>query len=184
MKGNYSSSDKLELDLSFTSLSVADLEVNVDDVTINLMKNSCLWLVDIANWISFIQSDQKLLCHTVIRNARKISLGLELTNDNKISELNQNWRGQFKSTDVLSFPIIDGLSFVPRDECIELGDIVISVPTAIRQAKENNIDLARELRWLASHGFLHLLGWEHCDEVSLNLMLLTQEQLLDLRGIL
>ena len=111
MKGNFSSSDKLELDLSFASLSVDELEINVDDQTINLMKNSCLWSVDIANWISFIQSDQELQCHTVIRNARKISLGLELTNDNKISELNQNWRGQFKSTDVLSFPIIDGLSF-------------------------------------------------------------------------
>ena len=184
MKGNCISSDKLELDLSFNSLSVSELEVNVDDETTDLMNTSCLWLVDIADWISFIQADQKLQCHTVIRNARKISLGLELTNDNKISELNQNWRGQFTSTDVLSFPIIDGLSFMPNHECIEIGDIVISVSTAIRQAKENNIDLARELRWLASHGLLHLLGWDHCDEVSLNQMLSTQEQLLDLKGIL
>ncbi len=184
MKGNYISSDKLELDLSFTSLSVAELEVNVDDETINLMRNSCLWVVDITNWISFIQANQKMQCHSVIRNARKISLGLELTNDNRIYELNQNWRGQLKSTDVLSFPMIDGLSFVPNQECIELGDIVISLSTAIRQAKENNIDLARELRWLASHGLLHLLGWDHSDEESLKQMLSTQEQLLDLRGIL
>ena len=65
-----------------------------------------------------------------------------------------------------------------------MGDIVISVPTAIRQAKDNKIDLFRELRWLATHGLLHLLGWDHSDEVSLNKMLLIQEQLLDLRGIL
>ena len=70
------------------------------------------------------------------------------------------------------------------NEFLELGDIVISVPTAIRQAKDNNVDLFRELRWLATHGLLHLLGWDHCDQESLAQMLVTQEQLLDLRGIL
>ena len=65
-----------------------------------------------------------------------------------------------------------------------MGDIVISVPTAIRQAKENNAELFRELRWLASHGLLHLLGWDHSDEEGLNQMLSIQEQLLDIRGIL
>ena len=75
-----------------------------------------------------------------------------------------------------------GSFFVPGSECIELGDIVISVPTAIKQAKDNNVDLLRELRWLASHGLLHLLGWDHCDQESLTQMLITQEQLLDLRG--
>ena len=80
--------------------------------------------------------------------------------------------------------MIDETSFCVSHECIELGDIVISVPTAIRQARENNIDLFRELRWLATHGLLHLLGWDHSDEESLNNMLLNQEQLLDLSVIL
>ena len=99
-------------------------------------------------------------------------------------DLNHAWLGQSKTTDVLSFPIIDETFFGVSNECIELGDIVISVPTAIRQAKDNNADLFRELRWLATHGLLHLLGWDHSDEESLNKMLLIQEQLLDIRGIL
>ena len=97
-----------------------------------------------------------------------------------ILDLNQAWLGQSKSTDVLSFPIIDETFFDVSNECIELGDIVISVPTAIRQAKDNKIDLFRELRWLATHGLLHLLGWDHGDEESLEKMLLIQEQLIDL----
>jgi len=111
-------------------------------------------------------------------------LGLELTNDEKILDLNHAWLGQSKSTDVLSFPIIDETSFVVMNEWIELGDIVISAPTAIRQAKDNKADVSRELRWLATHGLLHLLGWDHNDEESLNKMLLIQEQLLDIGGIL
>ena len=95
--------------------------------------------------------------------------------------MNNAWLGKSKSTDVLSFPIIDETFFVAASECIELGDIVISVPTAIKQAKDNNVDLLRELRWLASHGLLHLLGWDHCDQESLTQILITQEQLLGLR---
>ena len=130
------------------------------------------------------ESNEEFYCPAVVRNASKLSLGLELTNDKKISDLNHVWLGQSKSTDVLSFPIIDETSFVLSSEAIELGDIVISVPTAIRQAKENNVDFFRELRWLVTHGLLHLLGWDHNDEESLKKMLLMQEQLLDVRGIL
>lgn len=63
-------------------------------------------------------------------------------------------------------------------EPLELGDIVISVETAARQAGEHGHDLARELLFLASHGLLHLLGWDHPDEASLAAMLARQEALL------
>ena len=184
MKNTLSNSFKFDLDLSFVSFPIDELEVCIDSQTKELLKSSCLWKVEISNWISFIQNNEQLICPQIVRDASKVSLGLELTNDKKISELNHVWLGKLKSTDVLSFPIIDELSFPLIHDTIELGDIVISVPTAIRQAKENNVNLFKELRWLATHGFLHLLGWDHSDEGSLNQMLLTQEQLLDLRGIL
>jgi probable rRNA maturation factor len=63
-------------------------------------------------------------------------------------------------------------------EPLELGDIVISVETAARQAPEHGHSLERELLFLASHGLLHLLGWDHPDEASLAAMLAQQEQLL------
>ena len=175
---------QLNIDLSFISYPFQDLDICLESESINLMKNPSFWNQEIASWIRFIQSNEQFKCPKIVRFASKLSLGLELTNDKKISDLNNTWLGQSKSTDVLSFPIIDETSFVFSSESIELGDIVISVPTAIRQAKENNVDLFRELRWLATHGLLHLLGWDHDDEESLNKMLLVQEQLLDVRGIL
>ncbi|WP_257473274.1 rRNA maturation RNase YbeY [Prochlorococcus marinus] len=179
-----SNSYELDIDLSFTPFPVQDLDVVVNGETLELMKNSSQWNKEITRWIRFIKVNKEFKCPKIVRNASQLSLGLELTNDKKILDLNQSWLGKAKSTDVLSFPIIDETSFGVSDECIELGDIVISVPTAIRQAKENNVDLYRELRWLAVHGLLHLLGWDHSNEESLNTMLLNQEQLLDLGAIL
>tara|TARA_Y100001968_G_C19201628_1_gene640267 strand:+ start:128 stop:682 length:555 start_codon:yes stop_codon:yes gene_type:complete len=175
---------KNDIDLSFTPFPIQDLDVFVDRDTLELMENSNKWINEICNWIRFIQVNEALKCPKVVRNSSQFSLGLELTNDKKIFDLNHTWLGQSKTTDVLSFPIIDETSFGVNNERIELGDIVISVPTAIRQAKDNNAELLRELRWLVTHGLLHLLGWDHSDEESLNKMLFIQEQLLNIRGIL
>ncbi len=184
MENYLTSSCKLDIDLSFTPFPVHDLDAFVNNETLELLKNSNQWNIEIASWIKFIQLNEALKCPKIVRNAFQFSLGLELTNDKKIFDLNHVWLGKSKSTDVLSFPIIDETSFALSNQCIELGDIVISVPTAIRQAKENNVDLFRELQWLATHGLLHLLGWDHLDDENLKKMLVIQEQLLDLRGIL
>ena len=183
MENFSTSSSKLDVDLSFTPFPVQDLDVFVNSESLELMKNPSQWIEEIGSWIRFIQVNSEFKCPEIVLNASQFSLGLELTNDKKILDLNHIWLGQAKSTDVLSFPILDETSFFISSECIELGDIVISLPTARRQAKENNVDLFREIRWLASHGLLHLLGWDHFDEESLTQMLITQEQLLDLRGI-
>tara|TARA_Y100001968_G_scaffold279967_1_gene276203 strand:- start:6 stop:560 length:555 start_codon:yes stop_codon:yes gene_type:complete len=184
MENFLTKSSKLEVDLSFTPFPVQDLDVFVNSDSLELIINQSQWIEEIGRWIRFIQINSKIKCPEIVLNASKFSLGLELTNDKKILELNHAWLGQSKSTDVLSFPIIDETFFGASNECVELGDIVISVPTAIRQAKDNNADLYRELRWLATHGLLHLLGWDHGDEESLHKMLLIQEQLLNIRGIL
>ena len=178
------SATQLDVDLSFTPYPVKDLDFFVNSETLELMKNPSKWIEDMARWIRFIQVNSALKCPEIVRKASQLSLGLELTDDKKILDLNHTWLGQSKSTDVLSFPIIDETFSGVSSEFIELGDIVISVPTALRQAENNNNDLFRELRWLATHGLLHLLGWDHADDDSLEQMLLIQEQLLDIRGIL
>jgi probable rRNA maturation factor len=115
------------------------------------------------------------------------SLGLSLVDDEAISALNNDWRNQPGPTDVLAFAARDeGPGQTPpmplpdsaRPEPLELGDIVISVETASRQAAEHGNDLQEELRFLASHGLLHLLGWDHPDPASLAAMLARQEALL------
>ena len=131
-------------------------------------------------------------------------LGLSLVGDAEIADLNGTWRQQDQPTDVLAFaaqdegadglpplpplpqlppahpPTGDGQGALASWEPLELGDIVISLETAARQAGDHGNSLERELLFLASHGLLHLLGWDHPDEASLAAMLARQEQLLDL----
>jgi probable rRNA maturation factor len=116
------------------------------------------------------------------------SLGLLITDDPSIAVLNDEWRQQEGPTDVLAFAAQEAplppcaLAELGADEPLELGDIVISLETAARQAQDHDHPLEWELRFLASHGLLHLLGWDHPDAPSLERMLARQEQLLAREG--
>lgn len=107
---------------------------------------------------------------------------LRLTDDAEIQQLNAQFRHRDQPTDVLSFAALEVEQ--PRlpgsDLPLELGDIIISVPTAQQQADTATPrhSLKTELTWLAAHGLLHLLGWDHPDEDSLLRMLHQQSRLL------
>ncbi|MEO1402467.1 MAG: rRNA maturation RNase YbeY [Cyanobacteria bacterium J06635_1] len=109
-------------------------------------------------------------------------LSLMLTDDTGIQQLNQTYRHQDKPTDVLAFAALEtalpGHQDIYQQMPLNLGDIVISVDTAVRQAAEQGHPVKQELTWLASHGLLHLLGWDHPDESSLQGMLAEQTTLL------
>ena len=86
------------------------------------------------------------------------SLTVCLVSDRAMRVLNRDWRGFPSTTDVLSFPAGD-----PEEPggAVHLGDIVISVEQAARQARRGGRSLSRELRVLLLHGWLHLLGYDH-----------------------
>jgi probable rRNA maturation factor len=84
------------------------------------------------------------------------TLTVVVTSDRRIRRLNRLWRGIDAATDVLSFPAGDD----PGPER-HLGDVVIARETAARQARHEGHSLATELRVLALHGLLHLLGYDH-----------------------
>ncbi|MEO1593220.1 MAG: rRNA maturation RNase YbeY [Cyanobacteria bacterium J06632_22] len=111
-------------------------------------------------------------------------LALRLTNDAEIHRLNATYRQQDKATDVLAFAALEydlpGAAALYQVQPVYLGDIIISVETAQRQAAEAHHSLEQELMWLATHGLLHLLGWDHPDEESLNQMLSQQTDLIEL----
>lgn len=114
-------------------------------------------------------------------------VSLRLTADPEIQALNAQYRQQDRSTDVLAFAALE-LDCPQSDEMLSseplyLGDIVISIDTANRQAQQQGHPLKTELAWLAAHGFLHLLGWDHPDEESLIQMLYRQETLLQAIGL-
>ena len=84
-------------------------------------------------------------------------LSIDLVSDGRMRGLNRQYRKKDRTTDVLAFAMRESASPVSA----LLGDVVISVPTAQRQAKEGGRSLSEELAWLLVHGVLHLCGYDH-----------------------
>ncbi len=173
----------LELDLAFEGASKALLNEPMDASTRQRLTSEMPWQRDIICWINATRTNKNLCCQEIVRSANALSLGLQLTDDATITKLNARWRKKEEPTDVISFPALDEKIICPENRFIELGDIIISVTRARQQAKEHNHALIKELRWLVSHGLLHLLGWEHPNQESLNEMLSFQEQLITIDSI-
>jgi probable rRNA maturation factor len=137
------------------------------------------WQEWFANWEPYLRSQLAIA-------DGEYELTLAITDDLTIQQLNLQYRQQDRPTDVLSFAALESdVPEIPDDdaEYLEptcLGDIIISQTTAIRQAEERGHSLTYELAWLAAHGLLHLLGWDHPDEDSLEAMLKQQDLMLQL----
>ena len=141
-----------------------------------------------------------------------VSLTLLVTNDSAIQEMNKHYRQQDKPTDVLSFPLLDKpLVNAPRDQLwldpeedsehiaetkarppvfvtpselpTHLGDILISWPTVVRQAKAAGHSPAYELLYLLAHGVLHLVGYDDQTEAGYAAMVHLQESVLQTVGM-
>lgn len=106
---------------------------------------------------------------------------ITLVDDAAIYELNRTYRGIDRPTDVLSFALDEGEEEpeVDDDEIEHLlGDVIISAPTAVRQGEEYGHGLEREMTYLAVHGMLHLLGYDHMEEKDKLIMRKREEEVL------
>lgn len=106
-----------------------------------------------------------------------VEVTLLLTDDDQLKALNKEYRGIDKPTDVLSFEAGDTMPGMDNDDPY-LGDIVISVPMAERQAKQGGHSLKAELQLLTVHGTLHLLGFDHEEPEEKDRMWWTQASIL------
>jgi probable rRNA maturation factor len=167
----------MELDLSLDASGVG-----IPGPLNGTLLTHATWVSVLQQWIEFIRSNPDLSCPSVVRQAPEVSLGLRFTDDAGITELNSEWRQRSCPTDVLSFAALDDTPDWLEGAAVELGDIIVSLDTAQRQAQDHDHSLDYELHWLISHGLLHLLGWDHPDERSLRAMLDLQERLLDSTG--
>ena len=97
----------------------------------------------------------------------------------KIKEINDTYRGIDKVTDVISFALEDDLVMTSPDGIRVLGDIYICIERAREQANEYGHSFKRELSFLAVHGLLHLLGYDHMNEEDEKIMFSKQEEVLN-----
>lgn len=119
--------------------------------------------------------------------AYEVEVGITLVDNERIREINREYRHKDKATDVLSFPMLNmkngELTTEPEEYDMDenrilLGDIVISLEMGRWQAEEYGHSAERELAFLVAHGMLHLLGYDHETEQDESLMLKKQEELL------
>ena len=98
----------------------------------------------------------------------KTEVGLIITGQQKIHELNNKYMEEDRPTDVLSFPLLDFPDkkgfVVPPDGVTRLGDVIVSFPQAVLQAEEHGHTVENEMTTLIVHGLLHLLGFDHAEE--------------------
>ena len=110
-------------------------------------------------------SDFSALLSDKVDEADGGHFSVALISDRRMKELNRFFRGKDSTTDVLSFPHeedeFESLSTTEESSPNFLGDIVISVEQAAKQAKENSLTLENEIQQLMLHGLLHLCGYDH-----------------------
>jgi len=114
-----------------------------------------------------------IIRQTAEEERRKCSaINIILTDDNELKRLNSKYRGINQPTDVLSFDLSDRTGVNKQDSIVPVeGDIYISLDRAIEQTRDCGEQIEMEVLRLAVHGFLHLCGWEHDDDESLQKMI-------------
>lgn len=150
------------------------------------------------NKITFDEEMKKLIIDivemTVNNNKFKHNweIGVFLVDDEKIRDINREYRSIDKATDVLSFPILDIHEGIMGEQIGDydfekdlflLGDVIVSLERARKQAVEYGHSFERELAFLLSHGVLHLLGYDHGTKQQEEVMLSKQEQVLKRKNL-
>ena len=125
----------------------------------------------------------------VSASALSAELGVTVVSDEEIRELNRDYRGIDRVTDVLSFPQFDGREALLDDLISEssqitlVGDVVICFDQAARQAEEYSTGMTREMLYLFVHSVMHLFGYDHMEEDEKAVMREREELVLSGMGI-
>lgn len=117
--------------------------------------------------------------------ASEAEVGLVITTQERVRQLNRDYRALDEPTDVLAFAAgeqaADAPSFIPPPDGVRhLGEVIISYPQALAQAEDHGHPLRKELLILLVHGLLHLLGYDHEDETEESRMQTREKELLSL----
>lgn len=138
------------------------------------------------NEVEDFEDDYEQEYINIIREAKKqlqitdvLELSCILVDDQKIHQINKEYRNIDRSTDVISFALEDNEQFYVKGQPRSLGDIFISIDHAKSQAQEYGHSLKREMCFLFTHGLLHLLGFDHMKKEDEEKMIAMQKCILD-----
>lgn len=135
--------------------------------------NNDINIVELNDYIKYVVKEL---------NIENAIFNIIFTDNKEIRDINREYRNVDRETDVISFALEDNMDIV-YDDFRLLGDIYISYEKAIEQAKIYNHSVKREVFFLATHGILHLLGYDHMEEDDEKVMFELQNKLLDGYGI-
>lgn len=113
-------------------------------------------------------------------DSERVEISLTMVSAEDIRELNRDYRGVDKVTDVLSFPQFEDSSSIPEQGEICLGDVVICVDKVRGQACEYGHSFEREFVYLFVHSLLHLLGYDHMEQEEKSIMRKKEEEVMEL----
>ncbi|WP_461201077.1 rRNA maturation RNase YbeY [Anoxybacillus sp. TBDG-1] len=151
-------------------------------------------VIDFMDETNEMTEEQVELIEKLLQHAAKeenvpdgAEVSITFVDNEKIREINRDYRGKDQPTDVISFALEEmgeeEIEIVGVDVPPVLGDIIISVPKAREQAEQYGHSFMRELGFLAVHGFLHLLGYDHETEEEEKEMFTKQELILQQFGL-
>lgn len=158
-----------------------------------------LWTIDTKvdpTWLTLMQTAADCALHAE-GVSRKCAVSVRLCDDEAIHEINRDYRGVDRATDVLSFPMINypiGITAGQADKLLRqalddelnacmLGDLIISIPHVLAQAEEYGHSPQREAAYLLVHGICHLMGYDHIEENDKRRMRAMEEKILSAVGM-
>ena len=150
--------------------------------------------IDFIDETNFVTEEETALIEQLLQFAAKeenieeeCELSVTFVDDEAIREINREYRDKDSATDVITFALEEmgegEIEIVGADMPRVLGDIIISVDTAKAQAEEYGHSTNREIGFLALHGFLHLLGYDHMTKEDEVVMFTKQRDILEKYGL-
>lgn len=155
-----------------------NVSVEYDELCFDVKKTECI----IAKILDLLLNKDNIFQNSCLNNFvfKTLSFDVLFTNDCKIQEINRDYRNKDVPTDVITFALFadDDFKMVIEDD-IYLGEILISIDTAKKQAKDS---VEKEILTLITHGILHLFGFDHQTDEDYNFIVRTQDYVLEKIG--
>ena len=158
---------KLECEYEVINPKWLDLIKDLNDVTFNI----------ISKTLKYVDSNFSNICN-------EVELSVIYSDDESITPINNQYLGKNKPTNIISFPAIEMKEGkvineyeVPEGYCY-LGEIIVSYETLMRESEENNITFLNHFTHIVIHGLLHLMGYNHIEDVDADIMEPLEETIL------